>query len=82
MGADSRMRLVQLQQTGKRQFEQNIGGAKFMMLVADMALWWDPDYRKHVEDFDQHRFQFEREAAASWKKLTELGCEGFLTLEK
>ena len=34
---------------GKRQFNFQMGrGEPFMMLVSDMALWWDSHFRKHV----------------------------------
>ena len=67
---------------GKRQYNLRLGGGEpFMMLPTDMALWWDKDYRKHVEFYDIHRLEFRRDAAIAWKKLTELGCEGILTEE-
>jgi len=69
---------------GKRQYNMNFGfggGEPFMMLPVDMALWWDPKYRKHIQFYDSHRAEFRRDAAAVWKKLTELGCDGLLTPE-
>lgn len=68
---------------GKRQYEMHLGwgGEKFMMLPADTALWWDPQYRKEIERYDHDRRAFKTEAMAAWKKLTELGCEGLLTEE-
>lgn len=59
---------------GARQFESKMMGATFMMLVADMALLWDPEYRRHVQHYDRHRRAFRDDAAKAWKKLTELGC--------
>ena len=64
---------------GKRQFELRLGrGDPFMMLVADMCLWWDPDYKQHVVYYDRHRREFRNDAAAAWSKLIELGCEGLV----
>lgn len=67
---------------GKRQYQMRFGhGDPFMMLPTDMALWWDEAYRKHVEYYDTHRLEFRRDAAITWKKLTELGCDGLLLEE-
>ena len=49
-----------------------------MMLISDMALWWDKEFRKHVQYYDRHRREFKRDAAVAWVKLTELGCEGLV----
>eukprot|EP00750_Incisomonas_marina_P030753 INCI765.1.p1 GENE.INCI765.1~~INCI765.1.p1 ORF type:complete len:532 (+),score=92.99 INCI765.1:205-1800(+) len=74
--------------TGKRQYNGSYGSTdpknpSFMMLIVDMALYWDKDYRKHVEYYQRHRLEFRRDAAHAWKKLTELGCPaGLLTLER
>merc|ERR1711881_495580 len=59
---------------GKRQFSMRLGGGIFTMLPVDMALLWDPDYRKIVLWYDRHRLDFHRDSARAWKKLTELGC--------
>ena len=72
---------------GKRQWvHRGFGGSDddpgFMMLAVDMALDWDPTYRKHREWYNRHRLEFRRDAARAWKKLTELGCEGMLVREK
>ena len=53
-----------------------------MMLAADMALWWDPEFRRHVEAYDDDRTLFRRDAARAWKKLTELGCGDALACER
>lgn len=66
---------------GKRQFNLRLGGRVFMMLPADKALWWDEEFRKHVMHYDRDRKAFKTDAAAAWKKLIELGCDGLLTPE-
>lgn len=60
---------------GKRQYEMTFGGKKWMMLVSDMALLWDPDYHKHVLFYHNHRKAFKQDAVAAWTKLIELGCD-------
>ena len=52
-----------------------------MMLISDMCLYWDEAYRKHLLRYDRDRQAFRKDAAAAWKKLTELGCKG-LTPER
>ena len=59
---------------GKRQFNMGLGGEPFMMLISDMVLLWDDDFREHLLYYDRHRREFRKDAAAAWKKLTELGC--------
>lgn len=66
---------------GKRQFNMNLGGLVFMMLVSDMCLVWDDTYFSHVRFYDRNRRDFRRDSAEAWKKLTELGCDGLLTPE-
>jgi catalase (peroxidase I) len=66
---------------GKRQFSMQLGGGVFSMLPVDMALLWDPEFRKIALWYDRHRLDFHRDAAVAWKKLTELGCDGLLTPE-
>lgn len=51
------------------------------MMPVDMALLWDPEYRKIAFWYDKHRLEFHRDAALAWKKLTELGCDGLLSSE-
>lgn len=64
---------------GKRQYEMTFGGGEpFMMLISDMCLWWDEGYRAHLLHYDRDRRAFRSDAAAAWKKLTELGCEGLI----
>jgi cytochrome c peroxidase len=60
---------------GKRQYQTQLQGAWFMMLISDMALKWDPGFKKHLTDFDRNRRGFIKEAADAWVKLTENGCE-------
>jgi len=69
--------------SGKRQYEMNFGfrGEPFMMLVSDMCLYWDDEYRGHAQYYDRRRLEFRRDAAQAWRKLIELGCEGILTPE-
>lgn len=66
---------------GKRQFSMRLGGGVFSMLPVDMALLWDAEYRKISLWYDRHRLEFHLDAAAAWKKLTELGCDGLLNPE-
>mmetsp|Transcript_28722 Transcript_28722/g.85850 ORF Transcript_28722/g.85850 Transcript_28722/m.85850 type:complete len:157 (-) Transcript_28722:245-715(-) len=55
--------------------------ANQMMLLSDMALAWDPDFRVHLEAFAADEAMLAREFGAAFKKLTELGCEGVLQPE-
>jgi cytochrome c peroxidase len=73
----------EINSTGKRQFNMKLEGETepFMMLPSDMVLLWDADYRSHLTYYDRHREQFRVDAAAVWKNLTELGCDGLLTSE-
>jgi cytochrome c peroxidase len=49
---------------------------------ADMPLIWDTDLNAIVHEYNRgDRKAFRRDAAAAWKKLTELGCNGILTPE-
>lgn len=61
----------------KRQYELWYGGSTepFMMLPADMALWWDPEYRQYVIHYDENRRAFREDAVTAFTKLTELGCK-------
>ena len=65
---------------GKRQYNLQVGWGQepFMMLPSDMALWWCPKYQEHVKFYDANRIQFRKDAAAAWKKLTELGCPSLI----
>jgi len=63
---------------GKRQFHMKMGGGIFAYLPVDMALLWDPAWKKLVLWYERHRTDFHQDSAAAWKKLTELGCEGLV----
>lgn len=66
---------------GKRQYDNTGKGRHLMMLIADMCLTWDPQYRQQLQRYRQDRKVFGLEAIAAWKKLTELGCDGLLVEE-
>jgi len=68
---------------GKRQYGMRMSSRMdpFMMLITDMCLVWDPEYKKSVLAYDSDREAFREDAAVAWKKLIELGCDGILTEE-
>ena len=70
--------------SGKRQWEMMFRRdcEPFMMLPVDMALWWDQAFFKWIKFYNRDRRQFKRDAAAAFKKLTELGCDGMLVPEE
>jgi len=45
-----------------------------MMLVSDMVLAWDPEYRKVIEEYAENEEALTSDFGAAFKKLTELGC--------
>jgi len=45
-----------------------------MMLVSDMVLLWDEDYRKVVQEYADDEDLLKEEFGAAFQKLTELGC--------
>ena len=45
-----------------------------MMLVSDMVLAWDPDFRKVLQEYADDEELLKVEFGAAFKKLTELGC--------
>lgn len=47
------------------------------MLPADMALLWDKDFRKHVEDFAKDEDTFFKTFAGAFQKLEENGVTAF-----
>lgn len=53
-----------------------------MLLISDMVLLWDLDFKQHLQWYDQHRQEFISDAGDVWKKLTELGCGDLLTPEE
>jgi len=66
---------------GKRQYDDTGNGRHIMMLISDMCLIWDPEYKKYLGMYGRDRKTFRFDAIAAWKKLTELGCDGLLTEE-
>ena len=66
---------------GKRQFEWDMHGLKFMLLISDMALSWDPSYKAEITYYNRNRRQLRKDVATAWQKLIELGCDGRLTPE-
>eukprot|EP00939_MAST-03C_sp_MAST-3C-sp1_P004783 g4783.t1 len=61
--------------TGPEQYE-NEDGKDLMMLPTDIALVWDPAFRKYVQLYKDDETKFFADFAAAWTKLTELGCKG------
>jgi len=59
--------------TGPEQFENPKGD--LMMLYSDMALVWDPRFRKHVKVYKANEEKFFADFTSAWTKLTELGCK-------
>lgn len=45
-----------------------------MMLVSDMVLLWDTEFRQHLEVFAEDEELLKKEFGEAFKKLTELGC--------
>lgn len=58
---------------GKRQYDDTGMGRHIMMLISDMCLMWDPEYKRHLHSYHHDRKTFRSDAIAVWKKLTELG---------
>ena len=59
---------------GKRQYNMDLGGGEpFMMLVSDMALLWDEDYRQILMHYNRHRRAFKQDCQLAWIKLIENG---------
>ena len=64
---------------GKRQFVNKQKGkisddANQMMLVSDMILAWDPNFRVHLEAYAADESRLRNDFGNAFKKLTELGC--------
>jgi len=65
---------------GKRQYVNkrpdggDDGQPNQMMLVSDMILAWDADFRKHLERYAADEGELKRDFGQVFKKLTELGC--------
>ena len=49
-----------------------------MMLLSDMVLVWDADFRQHLEVYAEDEETLSKDFGEAFKKLTELGCEGVL----
>jgi len=45
-----------------------------MMLMTDMALTWDPEFKKHLDAYAKDNDLLKKDFAAAFKKLTEFGC--------
>jgi catalase (peroxidase I) len=64
---------------GKRQFVNKVPGKiddepNQMMLLSDMVLAWDPDFRKYLEVYAEDEDKLKVDFGNAFKKLTELGC--------
>ncbi|DAZ92793.1 TPA: hypothetical protein N0F65_009348 [Lagenidium giganteum] len=58
---------------GPEQYEDPTG--ELMMLPADMALLWDPEFRKYVELYAKDEDLWFRDFSAAFQKLTENGVK-------
>lgn len=58
---------------GPEQYEDKSGG--LMMLPSDMALVWDPEFKKHVDAYATDEKKFFADFASAYQKLNELGCK-------
>lgn len=58
---------------GPEQYQDPSGS--IMMLPADMAFVWDPEFRKYVELYARDEETFFKDFAAAFQKLEELGCD-------
>lgn len=45
-----------------------------MMLISDMVLLWDAEFKKHLEVYAEDEDALKADFGAAYKKLTELGC--------
>lgn len=64
---------------GKRQFVNKVPGKiddepNQMMLLSDMILAWDQDFRWFLEVYANDEDKLKNDFGAAFKKLTELGC--------
>jgi cytochrome c peroxidase len=57
----------------KNQFQDQ--DDKLMMLPADMAIRWDPEFKKIAEEYSKNRQLFFDDFAAAFGKLLELGVK-------
>jgi len=58
---------------GEKSFEDEPAPNQ-MMLVSDMVLAWDPEFRKVLEEYAEDEEKLGADFGAAFKKLTELGC--------
>jgi len=65
---------------GNRQFVNQVQGVvddkppNQMILLSDMILAWDADFRVHLEAYAEDEARLKSDFGAAFKKLTELGC--------
>jgi len=64
---------------GNRQFVNQKKGVtgddpNQMMLLSDMILAWDPDFRPILEMYAEDEDKLKVDFGAAFKRLTELGC--------
>lgn len=59
--------------TGPEQYEDETG--ELMMLPTDIAMVWDPEFRKFVKMYKDDEELYFKDFANAWVKLTELGCK-------
>jgi len=65
---------------GNRQFVNKIPGkidddeTNQMMLLSDMILLWDPNFRGYLEMYAANENRLKADFGAAFQKLTELGC--------
>ena len=65
---------------GKRQFVNKVPGrvggedANQMMLLSDMILKWDPNFRQYLELYAEDEGLLKCDFGKAFKKLTELSC--------
>jgi hypothetical protein len=45
-----------------------------MMLISDMVMLWDPDFRTAIEDYAEDIEILKKDFGLAFKRLTELGC--------
>jgi catalase (peroxidase I) len=59
--------------TGPEQYENADG--QLMMLPSDMALVWDPEFKKITEEYAKDQNRWHQDFAAAYQRLNELGCK-------
>ncbi|CAD7948992.1 unnamed protein product [Amoebophrya sp. A120] len=58
--------------TGQKQYVDKFN--KKMMLFTDMALVWDPEFKKYIDMYAADDVLLKKDFGEQYKKLTELGC--------